>query len=259
MRKTFGMVIALLLFLGACIYIVFSSPVPTITHIKFEGDKSFIIGINNQDRVTIFRSLDNDKTFNLQLFDKKKLEDATLLIKNRMKSETIDVTIFSMNETNNERLIEIIKKNLSNIVVKEPKIEDLVAYSDEVAYDLEGTYKKEDIIEISREIGDSVKEYIDKKLIILESDDIDTIKEKVSTTDFTTYDLKNYDLSKYNLTVYPYSSYNIEFNYNEEFTYTIKLNLELKEIKDSRTEIYKYTYNHSTNELSDYKTIFYQY
>ncbi len=259
MRKTFGMVIALLLFLGACIYIVFSSPVPTITHIKFEGDKSFIIGINNQDRVTIFRSLDNDKTFNLQLFDKKKLEDAALLIKNRMKSETVNVTIFSMNEKNNERLIEIIKKNLSNIVIKEPKIDDLVTYSDEVVYDLESTYTKEEITNISREIGDSIKEYVDKKLIILESDDIDTIKEKVSTLDFTNYDLVNYDLSKYKLTVYPYSSYSIEFNYNEEFTYHIKLNLELKEVKENRTEIYKYTYNHSTDEISDYKTIFYEY
>ena len=164
-----------------------------------------------------------------------------------------------MNEKNNERLIEIIKKNLSNIVIKEPKIEDLVTYSDEVVYDLESTYTKEEITEISREIGDSVKEYVDKKLIILESDDIDTIKEKVSTLDFTNYDLVNYDLSKYKLTVYPYSSYSIEFNYNEEFTYHIKLNLELKEVKENRTEIYKYTYNHSTNEITDYKTIFYEY
>ena len=49
MKKTLGMVVALLVFLAGCIYIVFSSPVPTITHIKFEGDKSFIIGINNHN------------------------------------------------------------------------------------------------------------------------------------------------------------------------------------------------------------------
>ena len=83
MKKSFALIIAFALFLGACIYVVISSPVPTITHIKFEGDKSFIIGINNHDRVTLYHTLDNNKTFNLQLFNAKSLKESCKLIQNR--------------------------------------------------------------------------------------------------------------------------------------------------------------------------------
>ena len=259
MKKTLGMVVALLVFLAGCIYIVFSSPVPTITHIKFEGDKSFIIGINNQDRVTIFHALNTDKTFNLQLFDKKSLSDASTLIKNRMQSDYVNVTVLSMNKKNNERLFKIIKEKLPNAVMKDAKVEDLVTYSDEVSYDLDSTYSKEEIEAISKEISEDIKKYVDEKIVNLKTDDIELLKEEIDKIDFKDYDLLKYDLSKYKLTIYPYSTYQIEFNYTEEFTYNIILNLELKEEKDHLTEIYKYTYNHSYEEISDYKTIFYEY
>jgi len=259
MKKAFGMVIALLLFLGACIYIVLSSPVPTITHIKFEGDRSFIIGINNQDRVTIFHALNTDRTFNLQLFDKKSLSDAATLIKNRMRSENINVTVLSMNKENNERLFNIIKTNLPNITLKDAKVDDLVTYSDEVSYDLDSTYTKEEIKDISHEISDDIKKYVDDKLSKIDTDDMTIIIDEVSKIDFTDYDLTKYDLSKYKLSIYPYSTYTIDFNYSSEFTYTITLNLELREDKDHLTEIYKLTYNNSYDEITDYKTIFYKY
>ena len=118
MKKTFALVIAFLLFLGACIYVVISSPVPTVTHIKFEGDKSFIIGINNQDRVTIYHSLDNNKTFNLQLFNSKSIKESCKLIQNRMKSDSITVTILSMNKKNVDRLKDIIKVETDKEIAK---------------------------------------------------------------------------------------------------------------------------------------------
>ena len=69
--------------------------------------------------------------------------------------------------------------------------------------------------------------------------------------------LLKYDLSKYNLSVYDYSKYKVDYHFNEEFTYDIVLNMELKEEKEDYIEIYKYTYNLSTDEINDYKTIFY--
>ena len=82
--------------------------------------------------------------------------------------------------------------------------------------------------------------------------------KKVSEEDFLVFDILKYDLSKYNLSVYDYSKFNVDYHYNEEFTYDIILNLELKEEKEDYIEIYKFTYNFSTDEINDYKTIFYR-
>ncbi len=258
MKKTFALVIAFLLFLGACIYVVLSSPVPTITHIKFEGDKAFIIGINNQDRVTIYHTLDNNKTFNLQLFNAKSIKESCKLIQNRMKSDNIDVTILSMNKKNVERLKEIIKTETDKKIVnfKNPTIDELSTYSDDVKYDLSSTYSKDEIKNISKEIATDIKKYIDVKL--LNYVEIEDIKTRVSEKDFNDFDITKYDLSKYNLSVYDYSKEKIDYHFNEEFTYDIILNMELKEEREDYIEIYKYTYNFSTDEIADYKTIFYK-
>ena len=258
MKKTFALVIAFALFLGACIYVVLSSPVPTITHIKFEGDKSFIIGINNQDRVTLYHTLDNNKTFNLQLFNAKSLKESCKLIQNRMNSESINVTILSMNKKNVERIKEIIKTETDKKIVnfKNPKMEELSTYSDEVKYDLSSTYSKDEIKDISREIATDIKKDIDIKLSSYT--DIKDIEKRVYEQDFNDFDITKYDLSKYNLSVYDYSKEKIDYHFNEEFTYDIILNMELKEEKEDYIEIYKYTYNFSTDEISDYKTIFYK-
>ena len=257
MKKTFALVIAFALFLGACIYVVLSSPVPTITHIKFEGDKSFIIGINNHDRVTIYHTLDNNKTFNLQLFNAKSLKESCKLIQNRMKSDSIDVTILSMNKKSVDRIKEIIKTETDKKLVnfKNPKVEDLATYSDDVKYDLSSTYSKDQIKDISKEIATDIKKDIDIKL--LNYVEIEDIKTRVSEKDFIDFDILKYDLSRYNLSVYDYSKYKVNYHFNEEFTYDIILNMELKEEKEDYIEIYKYTYNFSTDEISDYKTIFY--
>ncbi len=259
MKKTFALVIALLLFLGACIYVVLSSPVPTVTHIKFEGDKSFIIGINNQDRVTIYHSLDNNKTFNLQLFNAKSLKESCKLIQNRMNSETINVTILSMNKKSVERIKEVIKTETDKklVVFKNPKVEELETYSDDVKYDLSSTYSKDEIKDISSDIATDIKKEIDIKLS--NYIDLEEIEKKVKEDDFNDFDILKYDLSKYNLEVYDYSKYEIDYHFNnDEFTYDIILNMELKEEKEDYIEIYKYSYNFSTDEISDYKTIFYK-
>ena len=257
MKKTFALVVAFLLFLGACIYVVISSPVPTVTHIKFEGDKSFIIGINNQDRVTIYHSLDNNKTFNLQLFNSKSIKESCKLIQNRMKSDSITVTILSMNKKNVDRLKDIIKVETDKKLVnfKNPKTEELDTYSDEARYDLSSTYSKDEIKEISKEIATDIKKDIDLKLVNYE--DIKEIEKIVKEEDFLSFDITKFDLTKYKLSVYDYSKYKVDYHFNEEFTYDIILNMELKEEKEDYIEIYKYTYNLSTDEINDYKTIFY--
>ena len=258
MKKTFALVIAFLLFLGACIYVVISSPVPTVTHIKFEGDKSFIIGINNQDRVTIYHSLDNNKTFNLQLFNSKSIKESCKLIQNRMKSDSITVTILSMNKKNVDRLKDIIKVETDKKLVnfKNPKTEELDTYSDEARYDLSSTYSKVEIKEISKEIATDIKKDIDLKLVNYE--DIKEIEKIVKEEDFLSFDITKFDLTKYKLSVYDYSKYKVDYHFNEEFTYDIILNMELKEEKEDYIEIYKYSYNYSTDEITEYKTIFYK-
>ena len=258
MKKSFALIIAFALFLGACIYVVISSPVPTITHIKFEADKSFIIGINNHDRVTIYHSLDNNKTFSLQLFNSKSLKESCKLIQNRMKDESITVTILSMDKKNVERIQGIIKTETDKKLInfKNPKVDELTTYSDGVSYDLDSTYSKEEIKDIAKDIATEIKLNIDQKLINCK--EIDEIKTKVSEEDFLVFDILKYDLSKYNLSVYDYSKFNVDYHYNEEFTYDIILNLELKEEKEDYIEIYKFTYNFSTDEINDYKTIFYK-
>lgn len=258
MKKSFALVVAFILFLGACIYVVISSPVPTITHIKFEADMSFIIGINNHDRVTIYHSLDNNKTFSLQLLNAKSLKEACKLIQNRMKNDSINVTILSMDKKSVQRLQEIIKVETDKKLVnfKNPNVDDLNRYSDGVVYDLDSTYTKDQIKDIAKEIASEIKINIDQKLVNYE--DIDEIKEIVKEDDFNNFDILKYDLLKYNLSVYDYSKYNIDYHFNEEFTYDVILNLELKEEKEDYIEIYKFTYNLSTDEISDYKTIFYK-
>ena len=154
-----------------------------------------------------------------------------------MRSENINVTVLSMNKENNERLFNIIKNNLPNVTLKDAKVDDLVTYSDEVSYDLDSTYTKEQMLDISREISDDIKQYVDSRLIDIDTDDMTIIIDEVSKLDFTDYELNQYDLSKYNLSIYPYSSYTIDFNYASEFTYTITLNLEIREDKDHLTEI----------------------
>ena len=109
--------------------------------------------------------------------------------------------------------------------------------------------------EISKEIATDIKKDIDLKLVNYE--DIKEIEKIVKEEDFLSFDITKFDLTKYKLSVYDYSKYKVDYHFNEEFTYDIILNMELKEEKEDYIEIYKYTYNLSTDEINDYKTIFY--
>lgn len=282
-----GFIIILLLIAG-CFYLVFSRDENlTITYIRFKVNPEFVIGINNNERVVFYNPLNEDaKIFNLMMFNNKTLDEACEIFiekmdeNNYLVNKKIDLTIITKNLEKERKIVQKIKNSVikldSEIEIStvSPTSEELLSYSNETAYGLPVTYDNLVLQTIGKEIKDNIDFYIQNKIKLLNLDKlandkkIEIIKENYDNGYFNSYDISSY--SNYDIILSKRSSYDVIFSFNDDFTYSynIILNLEfdlyreelVNELRKGIVEVYKYTYDENNNELiSNYKNEFYKF
>lgn len=282
-----GFIIILLLIAG-CFYLVFSRDENlTITYIRFKVNPEFVIGINNNERVVFYNPLNEDaKIFNLMMFNNKTLDEACEIFiekmdeNNYLVNKKIDLTIITKNLEKERKIVQKIKDSVikldSEIEIStvSPTSEELLSYSNETAYGLPVTYDNIVLQTIGKEIKDNIDFYIQNKIKLLNLDKlsndkkIEIIKENYDNGYFNDYNITSY--SNYDIILSKRSSYDVIFSFNDDFTYSYKIILNLEfdlyrqelvdELRKGIVEVYKYTYDENNNELiSNYKNEFYKF
>ena len=289
-KYIWGIVVLIIVsFIVGCFYLVFNrSENLTITYIKFKVNPEFVIGINSHERVVVYNPLNEEaKIFDLMMFNNKTLEEVCEIIINKMTANgylidnTINVTIMTKNLEKRNQFVKQIKSSIDN--VKEnvvintltPTNDELFTYSNEVTYDLKVTYNENELISIATSVEEKIDLYVNDKLKALNLNNF-TGKEQMNVINdnsvngyFNDFDFSNILVGD-NIFISPYSNYEIEFVFNDDFTYSYNIIISLifdyyKEIVVEDTskgivEVYEYTYNQLGNSLiSDYKNYFYQF
>lgn len=273
-------------FVGSIVYFVFTSDKSfTITYIKFNINPEFIIGVNNNDEVKIYNPLNDDaKVLNLTMFNGRKIEDAMMIILDKLDSSNylddslINISVITKNNKKIEhfynKIDSVIKTKNKEITLvnKEASYDELVAYSNEVTYDLEPTYKVDILKNIASNINSDIVSYIDNKLKELNLEDMafedkkNLILLKTNESYFNDYLIHEFSLEDNKLIIDDESTYEIVFNYdNEEITFKIKLNLSLEYVGSiikndvSYNVIEEYIFIYENDEIRNLKNNFYKF
>lgn len=272
-----------------CIYLAFNRDENlTITYIKFESTPKFVIGINNQDRVVMYNPLNEEaKIFNLMMFNNKTLEEMSMLFiskaeeANYLNYNEINLTIITKNLEKNTRILNKIEssinQNYPSIIIntKLPTYDEMLTYSNEIAYDIENTYSEDDIYNISKTIENKIDLYIKNQLQKLNIIKLPLVKQKqLIETNYENGYFNDFELNSIfidgKLNILEPSNYNVYFRFNDDLTYEydIVLYLQLEYYRDlinndSKSgifEVYDYKYNLLGDKtISDYKNYFYRF
>lgn len=273
-------------FIGSVVYFVFSSEGSlSITYIKFDINPEFIIGINNKDEVKIYNPLNDDaKVLNLNMFNGYKIEEAVSVILGKLESNNyldisqIDITVITKSDDKIsyyfDKIRNVINKSHNSIVLKNNKAshEELIAYSNEVSYDIKASFNNNDLKSIASNIKIQLENHVNNLINTLNITELelnekyDVLMQNDSIGYFEDYDLTKYVINNYDLKVNEGSSYDVKFNYTDtEYAFDIELNLILEHsgqfIKEEQTynKIEEYRYTYKNNEIYGLRTNFYKF
>lgn len=273
------------IFIGSVVYFVFTSDKSfTVTYIKFNNNPEFIIGVNSQDEVKIFNPLnDGAKILNINMFNGLNFEESIEKILNKLDSSNylnlneFDITIITKSDKKiayyyNKINNVITKKNLNlNLINNNASHDELLAYSNEVSYDIKPSYDNLVLKEIASNLQLEISDYINSLINGLSIEELDMvskqdiINQKSLEGYFNNYNLLDYKISNYNLTINEGSKYAVNFLYNDEgITFNIELNLVLEHKRSHIVEnqnyniIEEYHFNFN-NEVYGLKNNFYKF
>ena len=271
-----------ILFIGGIIYFAFSSSkTMSITYIKFKINPSFIIGLDDKDVVKIYNPMNDDaKLFNLVMFNNKPIENAmnTILLKldenNYLEDKQIDITVISKNVDKinyyYNKLTNVINNYNNEIVLnnKMASVDELYAYTNEIAYDVKSSLNNDNLLEVVNNIDNQISEYVNEQLRLLNTKKLndemklELFKEKELEGYFNNYDLTTYHDTTNNIRVID-GKYSISFN--DDLTYNISLDLTIEyshfinENDKQYTILEDYNFIYENNEIKNLKTVFYKY
>ena len=282
-----GILIIVFLIVG-CFYFVFSRDENlTITYIRFKVNPDFVIGINSKDKVVMYNPLNEDANiFNLGMFNNKSLEEVSSIFvskvneNNYLLDNDVKLTVMTKNLEKRNRLTKIISdviKNTNNSIivnVLEPTSDELLAYSNEEVFDKEPSFNENDLISIGNDIKNKIDLYVKEKIVNLKLDKLSLEEQKnilessLSLGYFNDFSITN-AMVNYDTLLSKRSDYQVIFTFNEDLTYSynIILNLEFDYYKDSlidekrvgNVEVYKYSFDTSSNMISDNVNHFYRF
>jgi len=273
-----------LIFVVSIVYFVFSSDKSlTITYIKFNINPEFIIGVNNEDEVKIYNPLNDDaKVLNLTMFNGYKLNDAMKIIFNKLEEKEyfdisqIDMTVITKSDSKinyyYNMINSVINERDKNIVLvnNDATYDELLAYSNEITYDLKQTYFNDTLVNIAVNLEDDIKIYMDNKIKNLNLEKLsfeeqkNLILIKQSEQYFDDYEINNYIVKNYPLELLKNSSYQIDFTYENEINYKINLHLSLqtnKEVSENNIvyQVFEeYNFIYQNNAIQNLKVNFYK-
>ena len=288
MKKYVFVFIIIFALISGCIYLVFNNHENlTITYIKFKVNPEFIVGINNQDKVVFYNPLNDEaKIFNLNMFSDKTLDEMCEIFYEKMNlagyllENGLNITVVTKNSEKKERLVnkisDVIKKKNSSILINsiDATDDELLAYSNEIVYDLKPSLNKDDLVDIALNIEDEIINYVDSKIRLLKLNNfsnekkIEEIKKRLDENYFNDYKIVNYRVNGYNLILSDDSRYDLELVVNEDFSYYFSVHIDLvfenyveeidDEIRTGIVEEYLYSFD-SEGRISNYKNKFYKF
>lgn len=274
------------IFIGSVVYFVFTSDNSfTVTYIKFNINPEFIIGVNDKDEVKIYNPLNDDaKVLNLGMFNGYKIEDAMEVIfnkldeKNYLTSSNIDITVITKSSDKikyyYDKINPIVNSKLKDVSLVNHKAshEELLAYSNEVSYDIKATYNNEVLKKVSEDLSLEINNYVSNlvnglnlgNLTLTEKNEV--IRHQESEGYFNNYNLLDYQIKDYELVINNGSKYKINFVNNDDATqYEIELYLVLEHygLIEKETANYKtieeYRFIYRANEIYGLKNNFYKF
>ena len=255
--------VIVLIFLCMLFYFLLKQDNSYIIYIRFQVNPSFVMGINRDYNVIFYNSLNEDgNKYNLSMFQGKKLSDSMRIFIEKLgyakeDKKEINLTIMTKNNVLEKDIATIIEKEIKNydknyeIVLHDASVEELERYSNEAVYNLKASLGDDDLKLISRCLYQKLDDYIKEKMNNLKlnslskEDILSILKEKVEEKFFYDFDLLSVDLGKDNIYLLERSSYDIDFQYEEELSYSLRLNIELENesIGDKSTvELYRFNY-----------------
>lgn len=273
-------------FIGSVVYFVFTSDNSfNITYIKFNINPEFIIGVNENDEVKIFNPLNDDaKVLNLGMFNGYSLDKSIDIILNKLDKSNyldvsqIDITVITKSDSKinyyYDKINKVLNENYSNIVLVNNMAshEELLAYSNEVSYDIKSIFNEDIFKSISININDEITNYVNNLINELNIeeleliDKIDVLDQKILEGYFDNFELNKYQIKDYDLIIKDNSSYKVNFSYNEEgYDFNIELSLYLEYkgqlVKEDITynTIEEYHFNFKNNEIYGIKNNFYKF
>lgn len=273
-------------FIGSVIYFVFSSEDSiSITYIKFNINPEFIIGINNKDEVKIYNPLNDDaKILNLNLFNGYKIEEAVSIILNKLEDNNyldisqINITVITKSDKKIsyyfDKIRKVVNEKNNNIILVNDKAshEELVAYSNEVSYDIKPSLNNEILKNISNKLFLDLNDHVNVLINALNINEldltnkIDVLNRSDAVGYFEHYDLSNYVFDNYDLKLNELSKYDVIFTYDDVgYNFDIELNLIVEHnsehMKDENiyNVVEEYHYIFRNNEIYGLKKNFYKF
>ena len=245
MKKYIVIFIIIFLLIAGCFYLVFSrDETLTITYIKFKVNPEFVIGINNQEKVVFYNPLNEDaKIFNLMMFKNNTLNEVCKIFvdemekNNYLENKHIDLTVITKNLEKENKIVQQITNSVNaidkEIVIKtvSPTSEELLSYSNETAYGLSVTYDNLTLQSIGKEMKNNIDLYIQSKIKSLNLNKLSldkkcqVIKEQYDNGYFNDYDISSYNNN--DIILSNRSTYDVIFNFNDDFTYSYNIILNL--------------------------------
>ena len=285
MKNFIVWLIIALTFIGSIIYFVFSSDSSlNVTYIKFNINPDFI-GVNSNDEVKIYNPLNDDaKVLNLNMFNGYSLERSMKIILDNLEKkgyldiDEINITVITKSEEKikkyYDKIADVINESNSSIKLINNKAshDELLAYSNEVSYDLKPRFNSEDFKNISLNLKEDISNYVNNLINELNLDDlelvdkIDVITQKELEGYFNNYSLTSYQINNYDLIVNDNSNYKVKLSYNDEgYSFDIELNLVLEYFGEFEKEeivyqtIEEYHFAFRNNEIYGLKSNFYKF
>lgn len=288
MKKYIIGILIIVFLIAGCFYFVFSHDENlTITYIRFKVNPDFVIGINSKDKVVMYNPLNEDASiFNLGMFNNKSLDEVSSIFVSRVNENNylldndVKLTVMTKNLEKRNRLTKIIsdviKKTNNSIIVNvlEPTSDELLAYSNEEVFDKEPTFNENDLVSIGNDIKNKVDLYVKDKINNLKLDKLSFEEQKnilelnLSLGYFSDFVITN-EMVNYDILLSKRTSYQVTFTFNEDLTYSYNIILKLEfdyyqeslveEKRIGNVEVYEYSFDTSSNVISDYVNHFYRF
>lgn len=276
MRKfiTIFLIIVILVTITFVVLFNFNSESNDKIYLRIENELSIIIGFSCDNIVSSITPLDDNSSlvFNYLMFENNDLSNAFKIfidkvIENKIDNKEFKITIFTKNQDNINRIVDLFKEvslsyqNDYTVNVIDASKEELNIYSNE-SVKRNASYSEKDILEITEFLYDDINGYIDHKIDLLKGNKEKEIIKNLNGNYFYDFDINNYlwreEYSIYNSNK---NSYQVNFNFDDDCSYDIILNLEwnylLRDGEYNIVEVYNYRY--VNKKIEDLEVNFYRY
>ena len=268
-----GIVVLTIGVIATLFYFLLQQDNSYIMYIKIQADPSFVIGIDEDENVIFYNSLNSSgNKYDLSMFQGKKLTEMINIFIEKLGYASIDkniinVTVMTKNNDVEKHIMNIISNEIAafdnNYIVlnHEPNNDDLERYSNEVVYNLKSSLSHDDLKKIGRYIYDKVQSYTEYEIKNYDLSDLTKFQNEQKIEDV----ILSIDEINEEIVLLDNSFYNVNLAFNEDgsYFYDIVLHLELEKglSKEEKKIVEVYSFDYQVGEekeiINNLKIYFY--